>query len=54
MVVSVDPKTLEKEIQRVFKKLGGICCDINSHLFIIQALDDAFKNLTGRNISTDY
>lgn len=54
MEMTVDHKTLEKQIQRVFKKLGGICTDVPSHLFIIQALDDAYKNLTGKNISTDY
>lgn len=54
MEMEVDEKTLEREVQRVFKKLGGICCDVMSHLWIIKTLDDGFKEMTGRNISTDY
>lgn len=54
MEIELNSKTLEKELQRLFKKLPDICCDINSHLFIIQVLDDAYKKLTGKPISIDY
>ena len=54
MEMKVDLKTLEKQIQRVFKKLGYICTDLPSHLFIIKALNNAYKNLTGKDISIDY
>ena len=54
MEINLEADLLEKEIQKVFKKLPNICCDVNSHLFIIQVLSDAFKNLTGRNISLNY
>lgn len=52
--MKVDPAILEKEIQNVFKKLPNICCDIASHLFILQSLLDAYKKLTGKDLSTDY
>lgn len=54
MEVGIDVVVLEEEIQRVFKKLPRICSDTSSHLFIIQALYDAYKNLTGKDISLDY
>lgn len=54
MGIDVETDVLEREIQRVFKKLPSICCDVNSHLFIIQVLCDAFKNASGRELSTDY
>lgn len=52
MEIEID--ILEKEIQSVFKKLPNICCDVPSHLFIIQSLLDAFRNASGRELSSDY
>ena len=54
MGIEVDANTLEKEIQRVFKNLPSICCDVMSLLWIVKALCDKFCEMTGRNISTDY
>ena len=54
MEANVEIDVLEKEIQRVFKKLPSVCCDINSVLFIIQTLDNAFKEVSGRPVSTNY
>lgn len=52
--LNVDKEILEKEIQRLFKKLPSICCDINSHIYIIDALCRKFKQDFGVEISNDY
>lgn len=52
--MEVDKDILEKEIQRVFKKLPSICCDVPAHLYIIDALCRKFKDDFGVEISTDY
>ena len=54
MEINIDTKILEKEIQRVFKRLPKICSDVSSHIFIIQTLCDGYKELTGKDISLDY
>lgn len=54
MGIEVDANTLEKEIQRVFKNLPSICCDVMSLLWIVKALDDKFYEMTGRYTSTNY
>lgn len=54
MKINIDTKILEKEIQRVFKRLPKICSDVSSHIFIIQTLCDGYKELTGKDISLDY
>lgn len=52
--MNVEVEVLEKEIQRVFKKLPSICSDVNSHIYIIDALCRKFKADTGRDISINY
>lgn len=52
--IKVNKEILEKEIQRLFTKLPSICCDINSHLYIIDALCRKFKQDFNVEISTDY
>lgn len=52
--IKVKKEILEKEIQRLFTKLPSICCDINSHLYIIDALCRKFKQDFNVEISTDY
>lgn len=49
-----DFDVLEKEIQRVFKQLGSICCDVQSHIWIIQILCNAYKECAGHPLSIDY
>lgn len=52
--MEVNRDILEKEIQKVFKKLPSICCDVPAHLYIIDALCKKFKDDFGVEISTDY
>ena len=54
MKIEVEEEVVEKEIQRVFKKLPSICCDAMSHIYIIDALCERFREDFGREISTDY
>lgn len=52
--MEVDKNILEKEIQKVFKKLPSICCDTASLLYIYDVLCRKFKNDFGVDISTNY
>ncbi|MBQ7602954.1 MAG: hypothetical protein IJU58_02290 [Clostridia bacterium] len=52
--MKVNKNQVEQEIQKVFKKLPGICCDVPSILYIIDALCRKFKEDFGTDISTDY
>ena len=52
--IQVDKDVLEKEIQRVFKKLPSICCDTASHLYIMDAILRKFKQDFGVEVSTKY
>lgn len=52
--IQVDKEVLEKEIQRVFKKLPSICCDTTSHLYIMDAILRKFKQDFGVEVSTKY
>jgi hypothetical protein len=54
MNVTVNKDILEKEIQRVFKKLPGITTDTASLIYIMDALDKKFEADFGSKISTDY
>lgn len=54
MEIEVNKETLEKEIQRVFKKLPNIVCDANSLIYIINALDAKFEQDFKCRISTNY
>lgn len=51
---TVDEELLEKDIQRIFKKLPRICSDINVIICIIEILNSSFNELFGRYISGDY
>lgn len=49
--MSVDKQALITDIKRVFKKLPSITTDTNAMFFIGQAMLDAYKKLTGEELS---
>ena len=54
MNLTVKKDILEKEIQRVFKKLPSITTDTASLIYIIDDLDKKFEADFGSKISTNY
>ncbi len=54
MEIELDIEALEKDIQRVFKKIPSTTTDTLSAIFIIQTLDEAFEKVAGRKLSTKY